>query len=101
MSSRRNRISTTQNVVSNSVSVVDGVLLIGDNKIDLEQYDEIIVLGGGNGSCPVAARVENIFQDRISKGLVTTDDPVSTDQITVRRDGHPIPCRQVSGTEVR
>lgn len=85
-----------RNVVSNSLSVADEVLRIGDNQIGLEKYDEIIVLGGGNAAAHVAAELETILQDRISEGLVITDDPVSTDHVTVRRGDHPIPSKRAT-----
>jgi hydroxypyruvate reductase len=58
---------------------------------DLDAYEEVLVLGGGNAAGHVAAALEDVLGDRISAGVVVTDDPEPTDRIAVREGTHPIP----------
>lgn len=59
--------------------------------VDLDAYEEVLVLGGGNAAGHVAAALEDILDDRIDGGVVVTDDPQPTDGITTRTGTHPIP----------
>ncbi|MFB6296531.1 MAG: glycerate kinase [Halobacteriales archaeon] len=58
---------------------------------DLDDYEEVLVLGGGNAAGRVAAALEAVLGDRIDGGVVVTDDPRSTARVTVREGTHPIP----------
>jgi hydroxypyruvate reductase len=58
---------------------------------DLDAFDEVLVLGGGNAAGHVAAALEDVLGGRIDGGVVVTDDPRPTDRITVREGTHPIP----------
>ncbi|WP_440764278.1 glycerate kinase type-2 family protein [Natronorubrum sp. DTA7] len=61
---------------------------------DLTQYDEIIVLGGGNAAAHVAAALEDVIGDRIGGGVVVTDDPAETDRVAVLEGDHPVPSQR-------
>ncbi|MFC7240729.1 glycerate kinase [Saliphagus sp. GCM10025317] len=61
---------------------------------DLEAYDDIIVLGGGNAAGHLAAALESLLGDRIDGGVVVTDDPVETDWIDVMPGDHPVPSER-------
>jgi hydroxypyruvate reductase len=58
---------------------------------DLDAYEEVIVLGGGNAAGHVAAALEEVLGDRIDGGVVVTDDPRPTERIAMRAGTHPIP----------
>ncbi len=58
---------------------------------NLNDYTEMMILGGGNAAGSVAAALEGVLGDHIDGGLVVTDDPQQTDRITVREGTHPIP----------
>ncbi|MFC7214929.1 glycerate kinase [Saliphagus sp. GCM10025334] len=61
---------------------------------DLEAFDDVVVLGGGNAAGHVAAALEALLGDRIDGGVVVTDDPVETDRIGVLPGDHPVPSER-------
>ncbi|TQQ83302.1 DUF4147 domain-containing protein [Halonotius terrestris] len=73
------------------VSCADGMLTVGETTYALDDYDEVIVLGGGKAAAVVAAEVESILGDRLDGGIVVTDTPVSTERVEVAAGDHPIP----------
>lgn len=91
-----------QHVVSSAVSVrgdQKNDLLIRSidetsRTYDLETYDRVIVLGGGNAAGHVAAALEDALGDRLDGGIVVTDDPAKTERIEVARGDHPIPSKR-------
>ncbi|PGF15383.1 glycerate kinase [Natrinema sp. CBA1119] len=86
-------------VVRNAVSLEGETLRIADATYDLGEYEEIVVLGGGNAAAHVAVALETILGDRIDGGVVVTDDPVETERVAVREGDHPVPSeRGVDGT---
>ncbi len=86
-------------VVREAVSLEGDTLRVADATYDLEAYDEVVVLGGGNAAAHVAAALEDVLGDRLEGGVVVTDDPVATDCVTVREGDHPTPSeRGVAGT---
>ncbi|WP_408959450.1 glycerate kinase [Natrinema sp. 74] len=86
-------------VVREAISLEGDSLRIADAAYDLSDYDEVVVLGGGNAAAHVAAALEAVLGDRIDNGVVVTDDPVETARVTVRRGDHPVPSeRGVEGT---
>ncbi|WP_121822186.1 glycerate kinase type-2 family protein [Halostella salina] len=85
-------------VVRNAVSVDGDALRVDDRTYDLGDYDEVLVLGGGNAAGHVAAALEAVLGDRIDGGVVVTDDPAATERVTVREGDHPVPSeRGVAG----
>ncbi|MGQ3411822.1 glycerate kinase type-2 family protein [Natrinema sp. LN54] len=86
-------------VVRDAVALEGDTLRIADAMYDLGEYDEIVVLGGGNAAAHVAVALETVLGDRIDGGVVVTDDPVETERVTVREGDHPVPSeRGVEGT---
>lgn len=87
-------------VVREAVALEGDTLRIADATYDLGEYDEIVVLGGGNAAAHVAVALETVLGDRIDRGVVVTDDPVETERVTVREGDHPVPSeRGVDGTK--
>ncbi|MFA9414928.1 glycerate kinase [Natrinema sp. HArc-T2] len=85
-------------VVRDAVALEDETLRIADATYDLEAYDDLVVLGGGNAAAHVAVALEGILSDRIDGGVVVTDDPVETAHVEVREGDHPVPSeRGVAG----
>ncbi|MGM0605628.1 MAG: glycerate kinase type-2 family protein [Halobacteriota archaeon] len=78
-------------VVPETVTLEGSVLTVLDTEYDLDEYDRVVVLGGGNAASQVAVELESILGDRIDDGLVVTDDPIACDRIDVRSGGHPLP----------
>jgi glycerate 2-kinase len=90
------RAADPATVIRERIHLEDGRLLIEpmDGEpvaYDLDDYAEVVVLGGGNAAGHVAAALEGVLGDRIDGGLVVTDDPRPTDRITTREGTHPIP----------
>ncbi|ELY70889.1 glycerate kinase type-2 family protein [Natrinema versiforme] len=87
-------------VVRDAVALEGDTLRIADATYDLTEYDEVVVLGGGNAAAHVAVALETVLGDRIDRGVVVTDDPVETERVTVREGDHPVPSeRGVDGTK--
>jgi len=85
-------------VIRDAVSVDGDALRIDERTYDLGDYDEVLVLGGGNAAGHVAAALEAVLGDRIDGGVVVTDDPAATERVTVREGDHPVPSeRGVNG----
>ena len=86
-------------VVRDTVSLERETLRIADATYDLGEYEEIVVLGGGNAAAHVAVALESILGELIDGGVVVTDDPVETERVAVREGDHPVPSeRGVDGT---
>ncbi|POG55500.1 glycerate kinase type-2 family protein [Haloferax marisrubri] len=93
------RAAHPQSVIERTVSVVDNTLHVGEHDYDLDDYDRLLVLGGGNAAAHVAAALETCLSDRIDDGLVVTDDLVSLSRVSCVEGSHPIPdASAVSGT---
>ena len=60
---------------------------------DLNQFEKIYLLGTGKASCPMAQAVEELFGERITKGLIVTKYghglPLRFTEII--EAGHPLP----------
>ncbi len=73
--------------------VIEGdVLHAGGNAYSLGGGSTFVV-GGGKAAAPMAAAVEGLLGDRVSRGLVAVKDwhTVPTRRIEVREAGHPVP----------
>ncbi|MEY7851640.1 glycerate kinase [Natrarchaeobius sp. A-rgal3] len=84
-------------VTDSSLSVDDGRFVVSaeshseDLVYDLEAYDRVLVLGGGNASGQFARELEELFGDHLSGGAVVTDDVEPTDVVEVVEGDHPVP----------
>ena len=90
------RAADPARVVSERVCLEDGRLRIDPVDgaavtCDLDAYEEVLILGGGNAAGHVASATEAVLGDRIDGGVVVTDDPRQTDRVTIREGTHPIP----------
>lgn len=68
-------------------------LAIGPEEVDLGRVRRIVVVGLGKAAAPMAAAVEEILGDRITRGVVVTKyghvQPTRT--IRIHEAGHPVP----------
>jgi len=88
-----------QAVIERTVRLDGTRLRIADETFDLDAYDELVVLGGGNAAGHVAAALETVLDGHIDRGLVVTDDPVETGVVEVVEGTHPLPTEaNVEGT---
>jgi len=66
-------------------------LTIADAVIDLDAYDEVVVLGGGKAGAQVAVALDDVLGEWLSEGAVVTNDPEPTTQIDILPGAHPVP----------
>lgn len=78
-------------VLAEALSFEDGVLTVGDDRLDLESYEEVVVLGGGNAAGQVASHLADRLGDYLDGGVVVTDDPAPAGPVDVIEGTHPIP----------
>lgn len=80
-----------ERVVREAIAVDGGQLRIQDRVVDLDGFEEIVVLGGGKAAGGITAALESVLGDRIDGGVVVTTDPVDTDRVAVVEGEHPVP----------
>jgi hydroxypyruvate reductase len=97
-----------QRVVREAVAIGDSgrKVTVASETYDLDEYEQVVVLGGGKAAVGVAAALESVLGDRIDRGAVVTDAPAdgptgadaSLDRVTVHEGDHPVPSeRGVAG----
>ncbi|QLG63985.1 DUF4147 domain-containing protein [Halorarum salinum] len=88
------RAAHPETVFAERVEVRDDVLYVDGARFDLSAYEDVYVVGGGNVAGHVAAELERLLGDRITAGVVVTDDPVDTDSIDVVEGDYPVPSER-------
>jgi hydroxypyruvate reductase len=68
-------------------------LLIGDRKYNLSGIKNILVTGAGKATAPMAAAIEDILGDNITRGIINVKYGHTTNLNTIRiiEAGHPLP----------
>jgi len=64
---------------------------VGTDSYDLTEYEAVRVFGGGNAAACVTSGIEDVLGDRLSDGVVVTDNQVQTDKTEVLAADHPVP----------
>jgi len=86
-------------VVGSALDLTDGMLSAGDEQYRLDEFDEVLVLGGGKPAGHVATALEHLLGEHLDGGLVVTDTPADTSRIDVVEGTHPLPSTaNVEGT---
>lgn len=82
-------------LVMNQISVNGNQLIIGGHEFQLDEIDNIFVIGAGKASASMAHYVESILGKRINGGhiVVKYGYACSLRKITVTEAGHPLPDR--------
>ncbi|MDD1778555.1 MAG: DUF4147 domain-containing protein [Candidatus Helarchaeota archaeon] len=84
-----------QNIISKSVKLIKDTLYIKNFKVNLSQIENIYVVGAGKASGAMAEGLEQIFNSRITAGLINipkgTKDRYKTRIIQLNEATHPIP----------
>lgn len=89
-----------ESIVENTVSVRDGTVHIDgvsddeSAEYDLQQYENVYVVGGGNAAGHLALALEESLEPWITAGAVVTDDPAGTSVIEELQGDHPIPSER-------
>ncbi len=78
-------------VVPDSVSLNGDTLTVAGATYDISEYERVLVAGGGNAAATVASALEGVLGDRISGGVVVTDNPTETEHVSVLPGDHPVP----------
>ncbi len=71
----------------------DDKIKVGDRTYDLNQYDRILVVGGGKASAAMAQPVEEILGERLKDGILNVkySHAVPLNTIRINEAGHPVP----------
>ncbi|MFP4589597.1 MAG: glycerate kinase [Candidatus Acetothermia bacterium] len=79
------------------VNLEDSKLFLADERVNLEKFSKIIVVGGGKASYEMSQALYEVLGDKIDCGLVITNSKTGSDNkvgpIQVRKASHPIPDR--------
>lgn len=81
-------------IVAESLSLDGSMFMIGDRSLDLESYDRVVVLGGGNAAGYAAAAVYEVLGDQLDGGVVVTDNSVEAGPVDVLEGDHPVPSQR-------
>lgn len=74
-----------------AVEVAGDQLTVAENVYDLGEYEDVLVVGGGKAAVGVARALEATLGDRLTDGLVVSDQPAELDRVRVRVGDHPVP----------
>ncbi|GAA0237548.1 hypothetical protein GCM10009000_061290 [Halobacterium noricense] len=88
------RASEPATVVDECLSLDGTELVIDEVRYDLAEYDEILLVGGGNAAATAAKALEDVLGDWLDGGVVVTDNPVETERIDVLPGSHPVPSER-------
>lgn len=81
----------TKKCVSNVVELDDKTLIIQGNKIELDDYKSVTIIGFGKASSKAAQSLEDILGDYLTGGIVLDKDPLICKRVTVYKGAHPQP----------
>ncbi|WP_135306428.1 glycerate kinase type-2 family protein [Haloarcula amylovorans] len=89
-----------KSVIEKTVVVDGDTLIINGTKYDIDEYNRILVLGGGNAAGQAAVALEDCLGSQIDDGTVVTDDPANLSKVECIEGSHPIPSEAaVEGTK--
>lgn len=86
------RSVTPDFILKEKIRLSCSVIELTDLKINLREYEKIIVIGFGKASSAMATELEKYIGDRITEGIVVTKYgfKTPTEKIRVYEAGHPI-----------
>lgn len=73
---------------------IDPVAGDSAESVDLDAFDRVLVLGGGNAAGRAARALEGVLGDRLDDGLVVTDAPADTSVVEQLPGDHPVPSER-------
>ena len=68
-------------------------LLIGERRLELSNFDRILVVGAGKANAPMAQAVERLLGERVSDGVIVVKDGhgLPLQHVRVHEASHPVP----------
>jgi hydroxypyruvate reductase len=94
------RAAVPDRVVRERLALDGDHLRVGDATYDLTAFEGVVLVGGGKAAAGVAAAVEDLLGDRLTGGVVVTNDPAPTERVAVVEASHPVPdAAGVDGAE--
>ncbi|MFD1599518.1 glycerate kinase type-2 family protein [Halobellus rarus] len=78
-------------VLREALTIDGDRLRIDGRRYELADYDDVIVLGGGNAAGTVASHLADRLETHLTGGLVVTDDPAPAGPIETVTGTHPVP----------
>ena len=90
-----------EQLVKEKVSILDSTLVVEEREYDLNNYENIYVVGGGKACAPMAKAMEDILGDKIDDGLIVVkyNHGLPLKKIETVEASHPIPDKNgVRGT---
>jgi glycerate 2-kinase len=75
------------------VRMEDDSLLIGERRLELSNFDRILVVGAGKADAPMAQAVESLLGERVSDGVIVVKDGhgLPLQRVRVHEASHPVP----------
>ncbi len=81
--------------ILNTVKIVKNELIADDFKIDLDETDRILIIGGGKACGSMAEAVEQLLGERITDGTINllrgTQNKYWLNKIKINQADHPVP----------
>ena len=80
-------------LVKEKVSIRDSTLIVEEREYNLNNYENIYVVGGGKACAPMAKAMEGLLGDKIDNGIIVVkyDHGLSLKKIETVEASHPIP----------
>jgi len=88
--------------INRHIKLENDLLIIGGKQFNLNDYDNILVVGAGKAVAPMAKAVEELLESRISDGIIVVKDEhgLPLKKVRICEASHPVPDeRGVQGTE--
>lgn len=77
--------------VERHLSLEGATLRVAGEVYDLDEFESVLVLGGGKAAGGLAAALESLLGERIDGGCVVTDAPADLDRVECHVGEHPTP----------
>lgn len=86
------RAAAPRRAIDREISVTETGISVCEEDFTVDR--DLLIIGGGNAAGHAAKALESVLGDAIDGGTVVTDDPVSTDVISVLQGAHPVPSQR-------
>ena len=83
----------TEKVLSKQISLEGSILTIRNQKLDLNKFRKIFIIGVGKTSCAAGKVLEEVLQDKISGGIILDTKPGDLKRIECVVGSHPLPSQ--------